>query len=318
VKQRRDPNSFLDRPARRDRRFVAVHRGGSLDVARHRLLASWAADCAEHVFPLFSRRYPEDDRPRFAIEAARAWSRGEITVGAARAASSGAHAAARGASEGEARAAARACGHAVATAHMADHSLGAAAYAVRAAKSASPTCDAQTTVDRERRWQREHLPEAVRELVLSAQEPGSALSKVTLLWRALAVVLLATFSLAAGCSSGGRQLDGTHWRLAEWTLSSLDPADFVLTATFADGRVSGSSGVNSYSGSCKTDSGGGFEIGDVAGTSMGGPEPAMRAESAFLTLLRQARSFTVAGGKLTLYDEGGNESLIFEPAAKQR
>ncbi len=36
----------------RDRHFVALHRGGSLDLASHRLLASWAADCAEHVLPL--------------------------------------------------------------------------------------------------------------------------------------------------------------------------------------------------------------------------------------------------------------------------
>ena len=33
----------------RDRRFVAVHRGGPLDRERHRLLAVWAAECAEHL-----------------------------------------------------------------------------------------------------------------------------------------------------------------------------------------------------------------------------------------------------------------------------
>ena len=71
----------------RDPRFVAVHRGGLLDVARHRLLASWAADCAEHVLPLFERKHPQDDRPRKAIEAARAYARGEMRVGAARQAS---------------------------------------------------------------------------------------------------------------------------------------------------------------------------------------------------------------------------------------
>lgn len=157
----------------RDRRFVAVHRGGSLDLTRHRLLAAWAADCAEHVLPLFDNRHPDDDRPRLAIEGARAWSRGEITVGEARADSVHAHAAARDASEDEARAVARASGHAVATAHMADHSLGAAAYAVKAVKLASPTADAGMAGDLEHRWQRERLPEAVRELVVSAQEQRS-------------------------------------------------------------------------------------------------------------------------------------------------
>jgi hypothetical protein len=159
----------------RDRRFVAVHRGGPLDLASHRLLASWAADCAEHVLPLFAQSHPDDDRPRLAIEAARAWSRGEIAVGAARAAAVQAHAAARDAAEDVARVVARACGHAVATAHMADHSLGAAGYAVRAVKLASPAPQAEAAGDGERRWQRERLPEAVRELVISAQEQGSVL-----------------------------------------------------------------------------------------------------------------------------------------------
>jgi hypothetical protein len=37
------------------------------------VLVFWAADCAEHVLPVFETKYPEDDRPRKAIEAARAW-----------------------------------------------------------------------------------------------------------------------------------------------------------------------------------------------------------------------------------------------------
>jgi hypothetical protein len=151
----------------RDPRFVAIHRGGLLDVASHHLLASWAADCAEHVLPLFTAKYPEDNRPRRAIETARAWSRGEASVGEAREAAFAAHAAARSASDGAARAVARAAGHAAATAHMADHELGAAAYAIRAVRLAAPESDAVAAGERECRWQREHLPEAIRELVLS-------------------------------------------------------------------------------------------------------------------------------------------------------
>ena len=66
----------------RDRRFVAVHRGGSLDEAKHRLLAAWAADCADHVLPLFEE-CRADDRPRRAIETAKAWARGAVSVGVA-------------------------------------------------------------------------------------------------------------------------------------------------------------------------------------------------------------------------------------------
>jgi heat shock protein HslJ len=47
---------------------------------------------------------------------------------------------------------------------------------------------------------------------------------------------------------------------------------------------------------------------------MAGPEPAMRAEGAYMTLLGQARSYELTEGRLTLFDEGGNESLIFEAA----
>ena len=157
----------------RDARFVAARRGGTLDKARHRQLAAWAAECAGHVLPLFQTRDQDDDRPRLAIEAARAWSRDEIGVSAAREAAVAAHAAARAASDGAAQKAARAAGHAAATAHMADHSLGAAHYAVRAAALAAAPAGA-AAADRERTWQRKRLPAEVRELVVSAQErrPG--------------------------------------------------------------------------------------------------------------------------------------------------
>ena len=152
---------------RRDPRFVVVHRGGLLDEAHHRLLASWAADCAEHVLSLFTATYPEDDRPRRAIETARAWSRGAASVNEAREAAFAAHAAARSASDPAAREVARAAGHAVATAHMADHELGAAAYAIKAMRLASPAAGAMMAGERECGWQRDHLPAVIRELVLS-------------------------------------------------------------------------------------------------------------------------------------------------------
>lgn len=148
----------------RDQRFKAVHRGGTLDLDRHRQLALWAADCAEHVLALFKENHPHDDRPRRAIETARAWSAGKVGVGAARAASVAAHAAAREATDIAAREAARAAGHAVATAHMADHSLGPAWYGVRAVRAAAGVEAAQ----RERGWQLEQLSPSISELVLSA------------------------------------------------------------------------------------------------------------------------------------------------------
>ena len=150
----------------RDERFKAVQRGGSLDLPEHRLLATWAADCAERVLPLFSEQYPGDDRPRRAIEAARAWANGEVSVGEARAAAFEAHAAARDAADDAARAAARAAGQAAGTVHMADHATHAAAYAIKAVQAAGKGRVDAAAVDRERARQQERLPEEIRALVI--------------------------------------------------------------------------------------------------------------------------------------------------------
>ena len=107
----------------------------------HKVLALWAADCAEHILAIFENRHPEDKRPREAIEAARAWARGEMAMTDARKAAFVAHAAAREAEQQDARAAARAAGHAAATAHVAAHSPHAADYAIKAA--ADPTAERQ-------------------------------------------------------------------------------------------------------------------------------------------------------------------------------
>jgi hypothetical protein len=134
---------------------------------------------------------------------------------------------------------------------------------------------------------------------------------------ALAAIVAIALSLIAlaGCSRGDNPLDGTQWTLSEWTLSSLSPADFTITAKFADGQISGTSGVNSYSGPYKLGSHNAFTVEPLASTEMAGPEPAMRAEGAYMTLLGQAQSYGLAGRRLTLFDEGGNESLIFEAAS---
>lgn len=127
---------------------------------------------------------------------------------------------------------------------------------------------------------------------------------------ALSVTLLAV----AGCGGSGSDaptLDGTAWGLSGWTLSSLDPADFTITAQFADGRISGKSAVNTYSGPYTEGPGDAFSVGALISTNMAGPEPDMRAEQAYLELLSQAKSYTLDGGVLTLFDQNGNESLIF-------
>jgi Imm-5 like putative immunity protein len=155
-------------PKDRDPRFVTIRRGGTLTEADHRLLALWAASCAERVLDLFESARPEDDRPRQAIDHARAWVRGEVTMTQARTAAGHANAAARDLS-GAARHAAYAAAQAAAVAQVAAHELGAAAYAIKAARAAAPGGEGESAGRFECRWQRDQLPEAIRELVLDDQ-----------------------------------------------------------------------------------------------------------------------------------------------------
>jgi hypothetical protein len=155
-------------PKDRDPRFITIRRGGTLTDTDHHSLALWAAACAEHVLYLFEATKPSDSRPRFAIEQVRAWVRGEISMSQARAAGGHAMAAARDLS-GAARHAAYSAGQAAAVAHVAAHELGAAAYAIKAARAAAPEGEGDRTGRLECRWQRDQLPDAVRDLVLDDQ-----------------------------------------------------------------------------------------------------------------------------------------------------
>ena len=155
-------------PKVRDPRFISIRRGGTLTDPDHRLLALWAASCAEHVLHLFETASPDDPRPREAIEQARAWTRGEQTMTQARAAGGHAMAAARD-QRGAARHAAFAAGQAAVVAHVAAHELGAAAYAIRAARAAAPDGAGEDAGRLECRWQRDQLPAPIRALVLDDQ-----------------------------------------------------------------------------------------------------------------------------------------------------
>ncbi|MBF6595511.1 MAG: hypothetical protein IVW51_13855 [Thermaceae bacterium] len=155
-------------PKVRDPRFITIRRGGTLTDSDHRLLALWAATCAEHVLHLFEAVQPSDPRPCQAIEQIRAWTRSEFKMMETRAAGGRAMSAARVLS-GAARHAAYAAGQAAVTAHVAAHELGAAAYAIKAARAAAPEGEGESAGRLECLWQREQLPEAIRALVLDDQ-----------------------------------------------------------------------------------------------------------------------------------------------------
>jgi hypothetical protein len=127
----------------------------------HKTLGVWARDCAERVMHYFEDEYPDDQRPREALETLQVWiDTGKFRMAEIRKASLDSHAAAREVGEDNpARSAARAAGQAVATAHVPTHSIGAAIYALQAIHRASSGPGAEAAVTEERAWQTQHLLE---------------------------------------------------------------------------------------------------------------------------------------------------------------
>lgn len=133
----------------------------------------------------------------------------------------------------------------------------------------------------------------------------------------LALILVVAVLGIAGCGGFGSDthvLDGSAWRLTGCQLRSLDPSDFTITAKFAHGKIFGNSAINAYGGPYTAGPGEAFSVGELAVTAMGGIGADVRAEQAYLTLLGEAKSFNRNGGRLTLFDRRGNESLIFQAA----
>lgn len=143
----------------RDKRFVAEHRGGPLKREHHFQLLTWASECVEHAFLLTGEDV--DDRLSDVLRIAKAWQKADASVGDARNASLKAIAVANEINNPITIALARAVGHVAATAHMADHSLRAVDYALKAIKESDELF--------ERQWQEQQLPVDIKSLVLSAR-----------------------------------------------------------------------------------------------------------------------------------------------------
>jgi hypothetical protein len=137
----------------------------ALSESDRRLVAAWAADCAERVLPLFEREAPGDERPRDGIARARAFARGELDAAREIRRRFVAGRAAQGVSSPAARAAAWSAGQASGVAHMGAHALGAAAYAAKAAALAAShpgEGGAAAGGAAEIAWQLRHLSAPVR------------------------------------------------------------------------------------------------------------------------------------------------------------
>jgi len=149
----------LKKSAKQSRRypFIAEHRGGPLTKENHRKLIRWARECSEHVLYLIGNDI--DKRLLYALDVAKQWENDAILTGIAMKASLGAHAVARETEDPVYKAVARSIGQTVATAHMADHSIGGAFYALKAVKLANKD------INKEREWQIKELIELSPELI---------------------------------------------------------------------------------------------------------------------------------------------------------
>jgi hypothetical protein len=149
----------------------------ALSEADRRIVAWWAADCAERVLAIFESESPDDSRPRDAIARTRAFARGELDAAGEIRRRFVAGRAAHEVTSPPAIAAARAAAQAAGVAHMGAHALGAAAYAAKAVGLSRP--DQVDAVRAEIRWQLDQLsPEAktaLRQLPLLGEDTSGPL-----------------------------------------------------------------------------------------------------------------------------------------------
>ncbi|WP_341976742.1 putative immunity protein [Microbacterium sp. LWO13-1.2] len=132
----------------------------ALSEADRRVVAAWAADCAERVLALFEAEEPADPRPRDAITRTRAFAGGDLDAAGEIRRRFVAGRAAKAVTAPAAVAAARAAAQASGVAHMGAHALGAAAYAAKAAGLAAP--DRPDAMHDEIHWQLSHLSAEAR------------------------------------------------------------------------------------------------------------------------------------------------------------
>jgi heat shock protein HslJ len=139
---------------------------------------------------------------------------------------------------------------------------------------------------------------------------------------ALAAILLI---VVAGCGSGdaddggssptkpaGRALTATGWVLDQSTDLGVPHSTVAVTAEFADGRITGNSGCNDYTGPYKV-SGTKITIGpDVAATTMACEAEPAAVEAAYLKRLPKVESYAVDATSLTLSAGNGEPLLVYQ------
>jgi len=121
-----------------------------IENQKHRTLVLWALEYAEELANKFETKYPNETRPREAVNACRAWAHGEVKMPFAKKAIHAAHNAATEIADDIVFCSiARAIGQVVATVHVETHAIGGPIYALTALTYESGQDNAMAAVTRE-------------------------------------------------------------------------------------------------------------------------------------------------------------------------
>jgi heat shock protein HslJ len=140
-------------------------------------------------------------------------------------------------------------------------------------------------------------------------------------WIVVPIALLGVFLPACGGDDGGGSdsasqdpaaLEGKAWVLTQYLGAdgSTVIADEGVSATFADGQVSGPSGCNTYNASYEA-SGTTISFGPIASTQMACGDDAMALEAQYLKLLGEATTYEISGRSMSMSNADGTPTLQF-------
>ena len=121
--------------------------------------------------------------------------------------------------------------------------------------------------------------------------------------------------VTTGCQLGVEQnadpLQGSNWELNAYRKTEPIPGT-AITAIFSDGKIQGTAGCNSYSGSYTTD-GAKIEFGELGWTAMACLDPpgVMEQETLVMDFLINAERFELEEDRLYIYRTDG-EALTFD------
>jgi heat shock protein HslJ len=132
------------------------------------------------------------------------------------------------------------------------------------------------------------------------------------------IVFFCSFVALLGCESDSDSQDqsslaGTSWRLSSWSVSSINPLDYEITANFDADTIGGRAAVNTYGGEYTPSSSGSLIITGLVSTLIAGSPPAMEAESKYFEALGNVRKYRVDADSLVMMDGDSRDLLTFNP-----